>query len=97
MNLHMNRKILAAQAGFDVIEAAKRAIERATAMTGAELKRGIGALATIGSTAPFVGLFGTVFGIIHAFETMAVAGGGGLGNSIRRYCRSSLHNSIWSV
>lgn len=68
-----------AQAGFDVIEAAKRAIERATAMTGAELKRGIGALATIGSTAPFVGLFGTVFGIIHAFETMAVAGGGGLG------------------
>jgi biopolymer transport protein ExbB/biopolymer transport protein TolQ len=68
-----------AQAGFDVIEAAKRAIERATAMTGAELKRGIGALATIGSTAPFVGLFGTVFGIIHAFESMAVAGGGGLG------------------
>ncbi|HEY7162644.1 MAG TPA: MotA/TolQ/ExbB proton channel family protein [Acidobacteriota bacterium] len=67
------------QAGFDVIDAAKRAIERATAMTGAELKRGIGALATIGSTAPFVGLFGTVFGIIHAFETMAVAGGGGLG------------------
>jgi biopolymer transport protein ExbB/biopolymer transport protein TolQ len=67
------------QTGFDVIEAAKRAIERATAMTGAELKRGIGALATIGSTAPFVGLFGTVFGIIHAFETMAVAGGGGLG------------------
>jgi len=68
-----------AQTSFDVIEAAKRAIERATAMTGAELKRGIGALATIGSTAPFVGLFGTVFGIIHAFETMAVAGGGGLG------------------
>jgi biopolymer transport protein ExbB/biopolymer transport protein TolQ len=66
-------------ATFDVVEAAKRAIERAAAMTGAELKRGLGGLATIGSTAPFVGLFGTVVGIIHAFETMAVSGGGGLG------------------
>jgi len=66
-------------ATFDVIEAAKRAVERAAAMTGAELKRGLGGLATIGSTAPFVGLFGTVVGIIHAFQTMAVAGGGGLG------------------
>ena len=66
-------------AGFDVIEAAKRAIERASAMTAAELKSGLGGLATIGSTAPFVGLFGTVVGIIHAFETMAVSGGGGLG------------------
>jgi biopolymer transport protein ExbB/TolQ len=66
-------------AGFDVVEAAKRAIERASAMTAAELKRGLGGLATIGSTAPFVGLFGTVVGIIHAFQTMAVSGGGGLG------------------
>jgi biopolymer transport protein ExbB/TolQ len=66
-------------ANFDVIEAAKRAIERAAAMTAAELKRGLGGLATIGSTAPFVGLFGTVVGIIHAFQTMAISGGGGLG------------------
>ncbi|HSP06724.1 MAG TPA: MotA/TolQ/ExbB proton channel family protein [Acidobacteriota bacterium] len=66
-------------AGFDVIEAAKRAIERASAMTAAELKRSLGGLATIGSTAPFVGLFGTVVGIIHAFQTMAISGGGGLG------------------
>jgi len=65
--------------GFDVIEAAKRAIERSAAMTYAELKRGLGGLATIGSTAPFIGLFGTVVGIIHAFQTMAVSGGGGLG------------------
>jgi biopolymer transport protein ExbB/TolQ len=65
-------------AGFDVIEAAKRAIDRTTAMTYAELKRGLGGLATIGSTAPFIGLFGTVFGIIHAFESMALTGGGGL-------------------
>jgi biopolymer transport protein ExbB len=66
------------------IEASKRALERATAITNAELKRGISGLATIGSTAPFVGLFGTVVGIINAFQGMssekstglsAVAGG----------------------
>ncbi|HSD61557.1 MAG TPA: MotA/TolQ/ExbB proton channel family protein, partial [Burkholderiales bacterium] len=41
------------------IEASKRALERAEAIVHAELKRGLGGLATIGSTAPFVGLFGT--------------------------------------
>src|SRR5215831_15738513 len=45
------------------IEASKRALERAEAIVHAELKRGLGGLATIGSTAPFVGLFGTVVGI----------------------------------
>lgn len=68
----------------EVIEASKRALERATAITNAELKRGVSGLATIGSTAPFVGLFGTVVGIINAFQGMssekstglsAVAGG----------------------
>ena len=53
------------------IEASKRALERAEAIVHAELKRGVSALATIGSTAPFVGLFGTVVGIINAFKTMA--------------------------
>ena len=42
------------------IEASKRALERAEAITHAELKRGLGGLATIGSTAPFIGLLGTV-------------------------------------
>src|SRR5258707_4449586 len=46
------------------IEASKRALERAEAIVHAELKRGISSLATIGSTGPFVGLFGTVVGII---------------------------------
>src|SRR5258708_25050787 len=50
------------------IEASKRALERAEAIVHAELKRGVSGLATIGSTAPFVGLFGTVVGIIHAFS-----------------------------
>ena len=65
--------------GYDVIEAARRAIERATLMTTADFKRGLGGLATIGATAPFTGLFGTVVGIINAFRGMAITGSGGLG------------------
>jgi biopolymer transport protein ExbB len=66
------------------IEASKRALERATAIVIEDLKRGLGGLATIGATAPFVGLFGTTVGIINAFTGMkqeetagiaAVAGG----------------------
>ncbi len=49
---------------------AKRAVKRATAMKTAELQRGLSSLATVGSTAPFVGLFGTVIGIINAFTKM---------------------------
>lgn len=64
---------------FDIVESAKRAIERETLMTTAEMKKGLGNLATISTTAPFVGLFGTVAGIIHAFQGMALSGSGGLG------------------
>jgi len=64
---------------FDVVESGKRAIERETLMTTAEMKKGLGNLATISTTAPFVGLFGTVAGIIHAFQGMAITGSGGLG------------------
>src|SRR5215212_5373453 len=45
------------------MEASKRALQRAIAVKQAELKRGLSGLATVGSTAPFVGLFGTVVGI----------------------------------
>ena len=65
--------------GYNVIAAAKRAIERATAKTNAEMRKGMGSLATIGATAPFVGLFGTVVGIINAFKGMATTGSGGIG------------------
>jgi biopolymer transport protein ExbB/TolQ len=65
--------------GEDVIEAARRAIERATLITTADFKRGTGGLATIGATAPFIGLFGTVVGIINAFRGMAITGSGGIG------------------
>jgi biopolymer transport protein ExbB len=45
----------------------------------AELKRGVSTLATIGSTAPFVGLFGTVVGIINAFKGISTEKSTGLG------------------
>jgi biopolymer transport protein ExbB/biopolymer transport protein TolQ len=61
------------------IEASKRALERAEAIVHAELKRGVSGLATIGSTAPFVGLFGTVVGIINAFKGIASEKAAGLG------------------
>jgi biopolymer transport protein ExbB/biopolymer transport protein TolQ len=63
----------------DMMEAAHRAIERATAVNLSDLKRGLSGLATIGATAPFVGLFGTVVGIINAFQGMALTGSGGIG------------------
>jgi biopolymer transport protein ExbB/biopolymer transport protein TolQ len=43
-----------------------------------DMKRGLGILATIGSTAPFIGLFGTVVGIINAFRGIAATGSGGM-------------------
>src|SRR5437763_4451862 len=61
------------------VEASKRALERAEAIVHAELKRGLGGLATIGSTAPFVGLFGTVVGILNAFSEIAKQKATGLG------------------
>jgi biopolymer transport protein ExbB/biopolymer transport protein TolQ len=64
---------------FDIVESGKRAIEREALMTTAEMKKGLGNLATISTTAPFVGLFGTVVGIITAFRGMAISGSGGLG------------------
>src|SRR5438132_9699995 len=56
----------------ETIEAARRALERATAIGVEDLKRGLGGLATIGSVAPFVGLFGTTIGIINAFQCMRI-------------------------
>ena len=63
----------------DVVEAAKRGLERSVAIVHAEMKRGLSALATIGSTAPFVGLFGTVVGILNAFSSIASNKATGLG------------------
>ena len=61
------------------IDASKRALDRAEAIVHAELKRGVSSLASIGSTAPFVGLFGTVVGIINAFKGISASKSTGLG------------------
>jgi biopolymer transport protein ExbB len=58
------------------VEAARQGMDRTAMITVAELKENLGGLATIGATAPFVGLLGTVVGIINAFEGMAKSGGG---------------------
>ena len=62
----------------ETIEASKRALQRATAILIEEFKRGLGGLATIGATAPFVGLFGTTVGIINAFQGMTAGESTGL-------------------
>jgi len=63
----------------DVLDTVRRAIQRASALTSNDLKRGVSSLATIGATAPFVGLLGTVIGIINAFQGIAATGSGGIG------------------
>jgi biopolymer transport protein ExbB/biopolymer transport protein TolQ len=87
--VHAGLQEFRAHKGSDVIpgetiEASRRAIQRAQAIGVEDFKRGLGGLATIGSTAPFVGLFGTTVGVINAFAGMsagedvglaAVAGG----------------------
>jgi biopolymer transport protein ExbB len=62
----------------EVVEAAKRGLDRSIAIVHADMKRGLSGLATIGSTAPFVGLFGTVVGIINAFKGIAAEKATGL-------------------
>lgn len=60
------------------IEASKRALGRSQAIVQAELEHGLSGLATIGSTAPFVGLLGTVVGIIDAFHSILMNKGAGM-------------------
>ena len=60
------------------INSAERAVERNMLLEVTNLKRGLAVLATVGSTAPFVGLLGTTMGIVNAFTGMAASGSGGL-------------------
>jgi biopolymer transport protein ExbB/biopolymer transport protein TolQ len=60
------------------LELVTSALRDSISETLIQLKRGLGFLATIGSTAPFVGLFGTVVGIINAFRSIAATGSGGM-------------------
>ena len=61
------------------VESSKRALERSEAIVHAKLKKGLGGLATIGSTAPFIGLLGTVTGILNAFQKIATSHSSGIG------------------
>jgi biopolymer transport protein ExbB len=63
----------------DLVDTVRRSIQRAAALTAADLKRGLGGLATIGATAVFVGLLGTTIGVINAFQGIAATGSGGIG------------------
>jgi biopolymer transport protein ExbB len=63
----------------DVVDGVRRAIQRASALVAADLKKGMAVLATIGSTAVFVGLLATTLGVINAFQGIATTGSGGLG------------------
>jgi biopolymer transport protein ExbB/TolQ len=63
----------------ELLDTVRRSIQRATALTSNDLKKGVSALATIGATAPFVGLLGTVVGVINAFVGIASTGSGGIG------------------
>jgi biopolymer transport protein ExbB/biopolymer transport protein TolQ len=61
-----------------VFESVARALERQAGREVHDMKRGVGVLASVGSTAPFVGLLGTVLGIVNSFQMMATTGSGGL-------------------
>ena len=84
---HLGRVINAGLVAFKIapkdkdaaIESVARALERQAAREVSTLKRGLGVLATVGSISPFVGLLGTVMGIVNSFQMMAVSGSGGLG------------------
>jgi len=66
--------------GFEEqIETAARGCDRAESIYNQELKRGLSIVATIATSAPFIGLFGTISGIINAFRGMALTGSGGIG------------------
>lgn len=63
----------------EAAEFARRALGRKGESTSRDIRKGMNILASIGSTAPFVGLLGTVLGIIHAFKLIASSGSGGIG------------------
>ena len=73
----------------DLVDGVRRAIQRASALTAADLKKGMGSLATIGATAVFVGLLATTLGVINAFQGIAATGSGGLGRGVGRYLRGA--------
>ncbi len=60
-------------------EAYDRTVRRVVLAAGSGMRRGLSIIATVASTAPFVGLVGTVVGIVNAFQQLAASGQGGVG------------------
>jgi len=77
--LEMQAHVKSKEIPGEAIEASRRSVERAISISIENFKKGLSGLATIGSTAPFVGLFGTTFGIINAFQGMAKEENAGIG------------------
>jgi biopolymer transport protein ExbB len=67
------------EGGVTPVELARREVARKREAISSDLRRGLSVLASVGSVAPFVGLLGTVVGIISAFQSIASTGSGGLG------------------
>ena len=72
-------------------------LSRIEAQAGRRMSRGTGVLATIGSTAPFVGLFGTVWGIMNSFIGISESQTTNLGNRCARHRRGLLATAIGLV
>ncbi|HYD48310.1 MAG TPA: MotA/TolQ/ExbB proton channel family protein [Terriglobales bacterium] len=64
--------------GLSPVDRTQRHMERYMEAVGTDLRRGLSVLSSVGSTAPFIGLLGTVLGIITAFQGIAATGSGGL-------------------
>ncbi len=76
--LEIHRQAQETRSVLPAHERVRRELARRLEMLSAEARRGMGFLASTGSTAPFIGLFGTVIGIITAFQGIAASGGGGI-------------------
>jgi biopolymer transport protein ExbB len=63
---------------FDLVDSVNRSLERVKERETSDLRKGLGALGTIATIAPFVGLLGTVIGIINSFRLLSGGGGGGM-------------------
>ena len=81
----------------DLLDTVRRSIQRATALTSNDLKKGVSGLATIGATAPFVGLLGTVVGVINAFVGIAATGSGGIGAVSAGIAEALVETALGSV
>ncbi len=79
------------------INSAERAVERNMLLEITNLKRGLAVLATVGATAPFVGLLGTTMGVVNSFTGMAAVGFGWSRGDRRWYRRSAHHDGVRSV